>query len=415
MLYVSSVASPTKAYKLNETIYDKIGITDTKTGKETFYTNQQVYKLLKSDGLNIYGTYCYGADKYNMYVFATPQEFNVSVSRSKLKELFVVNKKQHNKWSLYPIADYLASLKVGSSISIEFTDYSEGSGNTFTDTVAIEKVDDDLWYQSEGFWGDKNIDSYEAANSLDYPSCTNNYRLSVKENKPKATLKLVKTEVGRVVSIFIRDLVYNGKVLGYRVEFVQTTDDGILLNISKEGSTSVVEKENGGDLVPLVALDTCTLQKQEILNAIKTTFDAVKISQGTPEVGKIDVETGAYLFDEDRFLIPPVEVKSVKDLKGKLESIYTSRVNFVNFWNKVLEDPYKNIKSILAPVQDTFTWEEAGVYTGSYEIVCYLGLNTKQPLKEVQNTLNKHIKSLGYNVRTIVDYEGDGWFSILFY
>lgn len=181
MLYVSSVDCERPVYGWNERYYDKIGVTNTLDGKEYFYTNSQLYELLKTQNYKVYGTYCYGKDRYNMFVFAFPQKFNVKLSGSKLRELLDTHKKQHNPWSEYPIADYLASVAIGATIKIDYTDY--GSANQlFRGMMYLCKIGEDLWRHQDdnSFFGNDDVDSYTAAHLLDYPWCgTRSHSLSI--------------------------------------------------------------------------------------------------------------------------------------------------------------------------------------------------------------------------------------------
>lgn len=173
MFYVSSVANPREAWGLRESVYDKIGITDSKTEVQSFHTNKSVFNLLKgTNKIPIYGTYVYGADKNNMYVFCTPQLFNVKLNELKLRSLLEKHKKQHNPWSEYPIADYLASLRVGSQIRVSYTDFGT-AGQMIRSTSSLSKIDDDVWYfeDIENMFSYRNMDSYSAASVLDYAWC----------------------------------------------------------------------------------------------------------------------------------------------------------------------------------------------------------------------------------------------------
>jgi len=171
---VSSIKEPFHiAEWQGTTLYNKIGITDTEDGKEEFYTNNEVLKFIKEKNINIYGTYCYGVNKYRMFVFATPMEFDVKVSESKLKALFKTNKERHNPWSLYPIEDYLASLGVATKIIIFYSYVGDGDRRRHSSRAEFVKRDIDSWYYEDkdnAFSGDI-VDSRGAANFMDYPSC----------------------------------------------------------------------------------------------------------------------------------------------------------------------------------------------------------------------------------------------------
>ena len=170
MFYVFKVENPfTVRGWGDQKLYDKIWVRNSINGVEKYYTNAQLYNILKYKTVVVYGTYCYGKSPREMYVFATPIKVGIKVS-NKLNDLFRINFERHNPWSLYAIADYLASLKVGTKISITFTDtYEEGRGE-FTETVSIEKISDDLWNMNNSWATQGN--SQKAAGFIDYPSCS---------------------------------------------------------------------------------------------------------------------------------------------------------------------------------------------------------------------------------------------------
>ena len=176
MFYISSVGEPFKVSGWNEELYNKIGVTDTYDNVEVFYTNKQLYSIIKKADINIYGTFCYGKTSREMYVFATPMKYNESLSKSKLYDLFNNNKKKHNPWSLYPISDYLASVSVGSSFKLTWSD-TGSSGETFTSSLSAKKVSDDLWDYDSSYLEESRVTSSVLAQYLDYPSCVNRLRI----------------------------------------------------------------------------------------------------------------------------------------------------------------------------------------------------------------------------------------------
>ena len=174
MYYVSGVSEPFNAPSLNETVYNKIQITDSDSGSVDVLSNKSALQAIKKYGFKIYGTYCYGSDKEHMYVFATPQKFGVSADVRKLQDLCNNHRIKHNPWSEYPIADYLASLEVNTILNI--TGSMSGNyddPNIYKFDATITKVGSDKWYVKDDniVFGNTYVNSYAATHILDVYCC----------------------------------------------------------------------------------------------------------------------------------------------------------------------------------------------------------------------------------------------------
>lgn len=174
MFYISSVSKPKTISGWNETIYDKVGITDTEDGVEEFFTNAQVVKLEQDKNIGtIYGCYCYGKSKYEMYAFCTPMTLGQSASGIKFIELADAFKKMHNPWHLYPVRDYLASLKVGTIIIIDYKFVGDGDHRTHRCTGLFRKTGIDTWdYEDDNSgWAGKGYTAEKTSHAMDYLLC----------------------------------------------------------------------------------------------------------------------------------------------------------------------------------------------------------------------------------------------------
>ena len=181
MFYVSSVSMPTKAFRLNDTIYDKIGISVTETGETQFYSNSQVNDLLSQ--VKVYGAYSYGYDRYHKHAYCTPLKVNQSMSVLKLKEVLDNFKVHHNPWGKYALADYLATLKVGTTIGIDYKDVASDGRTPIIWLIMVSRIDDDLWYvrDNNSALDGRDVNSSTLADVLDYPWCgTRSHKLSAR-------------------------------------------------------------------------------------------------------------------------------------------------------------------------------------------------------------------------------------------
>lgn len=156
MFYVSSV----KDEKL------KVGVTDTKDRVEEFYTNEQLCKFIQN-GITIFGT-----DYYNHYVTCKPLTLNQTPDRSKLLELLEVWKKVHNQWNGRPVEDYLASLRAGSYIKVDYI-YRTTSGTHKKSCTELRKKDYDTWLFTDvaSTFSGSLCDSKLASGYLDIAFC----------------------------------------------------------------------------------------------------------------------------------------------------------------------------------------------------------------------------------------------------
>ncbi len=145
-----------------------IYIKDSKDNVEEKVKNRIIVRLMEKKILNIYGV-----SIYNHTAECKSISVNIDGNKMELRNLLDDLKRVHNKWTLKPIEDYLASLKVGSVVQIEYEGYGS-SGNIFYSTTTIKKLDEDLWlYNDEAstFTGNKG-DSRFAAYMLDIAYCS---------------------------------------------------------------------------------------------------------------------------------------------------------------------------------------------------------------------------------------------------
>lgn len=133
MFYVSSIDG------------EKIGVTDTRDGKEEFYTDSQIAKFLKDKVADIYGT-----DYYNHKANCTVIEINKTITSTKLKSLIANWREVHNRWTGHPVEDYLASAKIGTKVIVEYIYTGDGDRRPSRGTTVIEKLSYDEWlYKDE--------------------------------------------------------------------------------------------------------------------------------------------------------------------------------------------------------------------------------------------------------------------------
>lgn len=184
MLYVASVGEPRSVYGWSEKVFDKIGVMNTDTGTITNYTNAELYRFLRGIPNSrpvVYGTYVYGKSQHEMYVFATPLTILKRIDKRELEQLLNNWANKHNKWSAYPVADYMAMCQVGSYIELAYMD-RDTAGRTFTGSVKLKKTALDIWYfeDTNCVSSGQYFDSATAVDYLDYAWCgTPRHSLSV--------------------------------------------------------------------------------------------------------------------------------------------------------------------------------------------------------------------------------------------
>lgn len=150
MFYVSSVIDKDR----------KIGVTDTRDGVEEFYTDAQIVKFLKEDKVDIYGT-----SYYNYKANCTALKINQTLNESKLKSLISEWGRVHNRWTGYPVEDYLASAKIGTKIIVDYVITAEESRRKISATTVLERLNYDEWYyqdEASTFSGSKGNSRFAA-------------------------------------------------------------------------------------------------------------------------------------------------------------------------------------------------------------------------------------------------------------
>lgn len=134
MFYVSSVIDKDR----------KIGVTDTRDGVEEFYTDAQIADFLKKDKIDIYGT-----SYYNYKANCTALKINQTLSESKLKSLIADWGRVHNQWTGHPVEDYLASAKIGTKITVDYTYVGDGDRRSHRGITRLTKLNYDEWYYQD--------------------------------------------------------------------------------------------------------------------------------------------------------------------------------------------------------------------------------------------------------------------------
>ena len=114
-----------------------IGVTDTRDGIEEFYKDKDIFKLLES-GIEIYGT-----NKFNYKSNSNPIEIDIEIKKSKLIDLLDKWKKVHNNWTGRDVANYLASVKVGTEITVQYI--TKGTKGVNRGKTVIKKLNYDEW------------------------------------------------------------------------------------------------------------------------------------------------------------------------------------------------------------------------------------------------------------------------------
>lgn len=128
MLYVSNVIKD-----------NQIEVTDTSTGKTEILSNKAIVKLVENKEADIYGV-----DVYNHKAECTPLKINQTLDILKLIALINKWRKIHNSWTAKPVEDYLACLKVGTIINVDYHD-KDTAGRVFSGTTTLKKLNYDEW------------------------------------------------------------------------------------------------------------------------------------------------------------------------------------------------------------------------------------------------------------------------------
>lgn len=155
MLYVSDVKD----------IKTAIGVVDTDDNVKEYISNRKLAKIVHDMKVVVYGT-----SYYNYEVECTPLKLNQQLDISVLMKLLKAWRFPHNCWTGYPVRDYLATLKVGTSFQVDYKD-TDTAGNTFRGHQTFKKVDLDAWLIADkdiiGCDGVTNYNSKMAAGYLE--------------------------------------------------------------------------------------------------------------------------------------------------------------------------------------------------------------------------------------------------------
>lgn len=147
---------------------DNFGVTDTSDGVEEILTDRDIVKLLENK-VHIYGT-----SLYNHKSNSTVLKLDIDISKSELSKLISAAWKLHNPWTMHPIEDYLACVKVGSFIKVH---------NSEDDTYPLfEKIGIDTWCltDSDNTISDTPLPSCRIDEVLFYYCCKNSFKVGMK-------------------------------------------------------------------------------------------------------------------------------------------------------------------------------------------------------------------------------------------
>lgn len=122
---------------------NKIGITDSDDMVEEFFFESDVVRFVEKDKLNIYGL-----TVYNHKTECRPMHIGVRPRKDILVGLLDKWKGVHNKWTGQIVEDYLSSLKVGTVITVDYSD-KDTSGRVFRGRTEITKTNQDEWLFSD--------------------------------------------------------------------------------------------------------------------------------------------------------------------------------------------------------------------------------------------------------------------------
>lgn len=137
MFYVSTVKDGVGSTSAN------IGVTDTADGVEEFYSAHALAEIIDS-GVVIYGAYV-----WNHAAECTVLRLNRRFDWAHFTDLCRKSRELHNPWTLYPIRDYLATLKIGVEFKILSTTVDRGV--TEHSRLWLKKIGVDLWEWDNGY------------------------------------------------------------------------------------------------------------------------------------------------------------------------------------------------------------------------------------------------------------------------
>ena len=148
MFYVSSLEG------------DKIGITDTRDGKEEFYSNREVVGFKENAVAKVFGV-----SVFNHKADCTVLKLDRKIRGSDLKKLLSDWKKVHNPWTGIPVECYLAEAKIGTRVIVDYVATSDGDRHRHRGTTILKKLSYDEWYYKDttNMMSDKTGDSEFAA------------------------------------------------------------------------------------------------------------------------------------------------------------------------------------------------------------------------------------------------------------
>lgn len=141
----------------------RIGVADTEDGVVDWFSDKELFTLIKKHNLNIYGT-----SIYNYKCNPTALSINNTLKLDKLTELVNAWSKLHNQWSGYVVEDYLASAKVGTVITVDYV-YTGSGGERHQGNTELSRVGDDAWLYKDdsNLLNGKTLNSRKAAWALD--------------------------------------------------------------------------------------------------------------------------------------------------------------------------------------------------------------------------------------------------------
>ncbi len=139
MLYVTGVSE-------NEVI-----IADTHDNIKDKISRRELDSIVCNDQLRIYGA----SSHYNGKADLQALHYPIDCSKGALEKLLKEQKSLNNQWTHAKVQDYLAQVKIGTTIRIDYHGRSDDGGYPYTGSGVVMRKSDDSWYiKDDGFWSD---------------------------------------------------------------------------------------------------------------------------------------------------------------------------------------------------------------------------------------------------------------------
>lgn len=120
---------------------DLIGVTDTKDWKEDFVSKSLVARMYLMKGIKVIGTEIFDKEVKRV----TQIKVGVALSSNRLNEVLKDYRNRHNPWEALKVTEYLATARVGTVITIDYTFIGDGDRRKHYETSIITRKDWDSW------------------------------------------------------------------------------------------------------------------------------------------------------------------------------------------------------------------------------------------------------------------------------